>query len=130
VFGNVSPFVVTPPAGVSRSEATQPAPTPPPDQHPAALSPDLRIATVRRAGRRIIVGGTVARRADGRITATWTNRGRRLARGRTHARLGKFKLALKIPRSATRLRRGSLDVSYLGGPGFHAQTRRVAIRSG
>jgi hypothetical protein len=126
-FGNTSPFVITAPASVASSQVTQPPP--PQNPHPVPPSPQLRIAAVRRAGRRILIRGTVARRAEGRVAGTWTHRGRRVARSSTRARTGKFKLTVRIPRLAANLRRGWLVVEYLADRGFKSERVRFSIRA-
>jgi hypothetical protein len=127
-FGNASPFVQSDAVAVARAETHITPPTP---DNPSRTvrSSELRVAAVRKTRTRIVIQGTVAQAATGRITAAFTRRGRRLARAATRARRGKFALNLKLTRSAARFSGGMLVVTYAGGHGFAAQTRRVAIRT-
>jgi hypothetical protein len=127
-FGNASPFVQSDAVAVTHPETQVPPPTPD-NPNRTVRSPELRLAVVRRTKTRIVIQGTVARAASGRITASWTRRGRRLARATTRARRGSFALRLKLARSAVRISSGALVVTYAGGHGFAAQTRRVAFRA-
>jgi hypothetical protein len=127
-FGNASPFVESDAVVVTRPEIQLPPPTP---ENPVRTDrwPELRVAVVRRTKTRIVIQGTVARGASGRITAAWSRRGRRLARATTKARRGAFALSLRLARATARLSDGTIVVTYARGHGFAAQTRRVAIRT-
>jgi hypothetical protein len=135
-LGNISDYVVSPEVDVPNATddpAANPGGDGPPDvdQH-RPLSPELKIMRVRRSGSRLLVRGTVARGANGRITAMWSarRRGRATgARASTYAQLGTFALGVKIPRTARRARRARLTVTYAGGHHFAKQTRHLTLRS-
>jgi hypothetical protein len=128
-FGNVSDYVETP-------EITVPTHTPPPSTDPTTdpptgqlESPRLSIKTVKRRGARLVVRGTVARGATGRVVGTLTGRRKHrrfTTRRSTHAWLQRFTLAIKLPRG---VRGGRLTVRYAGSNGFASQTRRLTVRS-
>jgi serine protease AprX len=132
-LANVSEFVTSAEIAVPSADPNPvpppPGPTPPPDRHPARLpSPQLKVTRVRRIGSRLFVNGTVARGANGRLTAVWSAsvRGRRrVAYTSAHARRRSFAMSLKIPRV---VRRARLTVTYLGGRDFERQSRHLSLR--
>jgi hypothetical protein len=130
-LGNTSQYVVSNEVTVHDGSAANPPANPPaadpPLSAPGRLSPALRVRRVVVRGGRLIVDGTVARGANGRVQATWrpTRAGRR-ARASTYAQLRKFRLVL---RTGARRPRGTLVVRYAAGGGFKPQTRRLAVRS-
>ena len=71
-FANVSPYVTSSEITLG-STGTAPGPDPssppPTTTQPARLAPDLKIARIKRKGSRLIVRGTVARGASGRVKA-------------------------------------------------------------
>jgi hypothetical protein len=136
-FGNTSDYVTTPdvviepgggPTGPN-PPSRDPLPT---DGGTALRSPELRITAIRQARARLVVRGTVARAANGKVTALWTARvhGRRyVVRVSTYAQLRSYRLVLTIPRPARAAKRATVSVHYRGGEGFATQTRRTALRS-
>ena len=127
-FGNTSPYVVTPEIDVARETPGRPDPPDPPG--PALLSPELRITSVRRTAKRLIVRGAVARGASGKLVATWTPRRKgRPVRGSAYAQLQAFTVRINLPRKQRSATRGTLLVRYLGGDGFATQSRRLDVRS-
>jgi hypothetical protein len=93
----------------------------------ARQSPHLAITRVSRRGRRLIVRGSVARGASGRIVVVFRERGGgRRARRTTYAQSRRFRVALKV---AARSRGGTLTATYIGGRNFNSQTRRLNLRS-
>jgi hypothetical protein len=133
-FGNVSEWVTTHEvevaSGTDGDGTGKGSPTPPDPAGTVLLSPELRITSIRRTARRLTVHGTVARGANGKLTATWTPRRRgRPVRATTYAQLRAFSLRLAIPRKERRARRGVLVVRYNAGGGFRAQSRRMTVTS-
>ena len=122
--------VVTPPPGPCTTSCPPPpscAPFCPVDK----ASPALRIRSVKRKGRRLIITGTIARAARGRVGGTLTIKvGRRSyrARGRTTARTGRFTVTLTLRAQARRARRGKLTLAYPGDTRLAKQTLRRIIR--
>jgi hypothetical protein len=122
----VSAYVTSPETTVAAQEPDQ-KPPPPTTTEPARLRPRLKITRVKRRGSRLIVRGTVARGASGRIKAVFTVRGRRaVARAAVDLHRPEFTLVLKV--RATR--RGRLAVTYLGDGRFASQARHLSIRAG
>ena len=97
-----------------------PNPTPIPTR---PLSPELHIARIQRRGKRLLVSGTVARGANGKVTAVWRTRDR-VARASTYAQLRRFTLVLKAPKA----RRARLTVSYARDYHFARQASRRTLR--
>jgi hypothetical protein len=136
-FGNTSQYVTTADVAVTRAggETGTNSPTgqppPPGDAGGGLLSPELKIIAIRRQGARLLVRGSVARGANGKVTARWTARvrdRRHVARASAYAQLRSFRLTLAIPRAARVIRRADLVLDYLGGDGFASQTSRLAVR--
>jgi hypothetical protein len=132
-LGNTSPFVLSDEVPVAGTGDQSSAPPPnPADNHPPASraqSPQLRIAAVRMKGRRLIVRGSVATGASGKIAGVWIGRvqgSRRSARSNTYAHLRGFRLAFDLPRRA---RRGRLTVTYVGNRHFATQVLHATVRS-
>jgi hypothetical protein len=127
-LGNSSPFLdseeVTP-TGQGGTEVAPP--TDPGPSHPANTrqSPELAITRTRTRGQRLLLSGTVAIGASGRITGTWKGnvraRGSRTARATTYAHLRKFRLSFALPRRARR--KGRVTVTYVGDRHFRRQVR-------
>jgi hypothetical protein len=129
-LGNTSAYVTSPQIAVPDATGPPPDGSPPTtDNRGVSLSPELKITRVRRRGVRLYVRGTVARGANGKLTAVWvgTARGRRrIARASTYAQLRAFALTVKIPRAATRSR---LTVTYVRDRHFATQSIRLSLRS-
>jgi hypothetical protein len=130
-FGNVSDYVTTPELETTNTSGAGSDPGPADPPHRALLPPELRITSVRRTATRLVVRGTVAHGASGKVTASWTPRRKgRLVRASTYAHLQAYTLKLAIPRRQRPAKRGSLVVRYLGGADFadDVQRRVVAFR--
>jgi hypothetical protein len=126
LLGNVSPYAVSPAIAVATAGNTGTGRTtsPPPTGDPIPLSPELTLTSVRSSRRgRLVVRGTVARGANGKVTASWVTRGHKPRRASTYAQLRHFTLTMRLPVR----RRGTLAVKYVGGEGFASQTRRLAV---
>ncbi len=97
---------------------------------PAKQSPQLKITSVTRVGSRLRVRGSVARGANGQLTAQLTARirraRRRITRASSYAQLRRFMLPLKVPLKAKGI---ALTVTYRGDGSFVRQTVRRTIRA-
>jgi hypothetical protein len=126
LLGNVSPYAVSAAIAVATpgNTGTGPTTSPPPTGGPIPLSPELKLTSVRsRRGGSLVVRGTVALGANGKVTASWVARGHKPRRASTYAQLRHFTLTMRVPAR----RRGTLAVKYVGGEGFASQTRRLAV---
>ena len=128
-FGNTSEFVESDEIA-THDDADRATPTPPdPPDHRAPgstkQSPELRITSVRTKGRRLIVRGSVATGASGKVVGVWTARQKK-ARASTYAHLRAFRLTLRLP---PRVRRGRLTVTYVGDRHFATQVRRAHVHA-
>jgi hypothetical protein len=114
----------------------QATPTPVPAENPVPrpvlkAAPALKIASLRRSGRRITVRGTVSARASGRVTvrfrASAGGHSRTLTlRPAIHARA--FQATFTLPRSVARARAGTAVVSYAGDADTSPASRQATIR--
>ena len=132
-FGNVSQYVVSPEIAIGASAPPKGGDDDGPGggggggiNRPARQSPKLKITRVGDKGRRLTVRGTVARAANGKVTAVWRGRANRGARGSTYAKRRAFRLVLRLP---AHTHRGRLNVTYLGDDRFSRQSRSVIVRS-
>ena len=108
----------------------QPQPSPTPRPTPKA-SPALKITSLRHAGRRITLRGTISARASGRVTVRFRTRVNRRTRTLTlhpaiHARA--FRATFTLPRSLARARAGTAVVTYAGDADTRPATRQATIR--
>jgi len=93
-------------------------------------SPRLRLTRVSFHRSRLVVSGSIARGARGRISASYAPRGARGAHARGRAARGRYTLAFRLTRRQLRARRGVVRVSYAGDSAYAPQrlSRRVANR--
>jgi hypothetical protein len=133
-FGVVSPPIeavtLAPPSLSTTGGTATPAPSVSPPAPPSATRqpPELRITSAKRKGARLIVRGSVALGASGKVAARLTTRvrgRRRVAAATTFAQLRRFRLTMKIPRGA---RRATLTVTYRADRHFVEQTARSTVR--
>jgi hypothetical protein len=133
-LGNTSEFVTSDEIAIPDDDVAHGGSRPPdpPDRGRSASkleSPELRITGVHLKGRRLIVRGSVATGANGKVTGTWSARihaRRRTIRASTYAQTRAFRLAFKLPRHAPG--RAHLTVAYKRDHHFAAATRRSTIR--
>ncbi|NLT06179.1 MAG: hypothetical protein GXY03_07690 [Solirubrobacterales bacterium] len=94
--------------------------------------PKLRLRRVRAAGQRLVVRGTIARRAAGRIAVAARCGKARNTRRAKRPRKGRWAAALRLPRACGSARRAKLRVVYRGGGAFRpaARGRTVTLRAG
>jgi hypothetical protein len=133
-LGNSSPFLDSEEVTVRTSDGKDGGAGPPPPDPTSPVhatpSPELSITSTGMHGRRLLVRGTVALGASGRVTGTWRGRagGRhRTARATTYAHLRRFKLSLRLPRHARKV--GRLTVTYVGDRHFRSQVRHLRLTS-
>jgi len=98
---------------------------------PPTTGANVRIssASMGRSGR-LVVRGTIARRATGSVTVTYRGTVRGKARSRaTRARIrsGRYAAHLRIPRRWLKARDARVTVRYAGSRAVHATTRTVAV---
>jgi hypothetical protein len=110
---------------------TTPTPNPAPQPPRKKTSPALKITSLRRAGRRITLRGTISARASGHVTVRFRTRVNRHTRTLTlgpaiHARA--FQATFTLPRSLTRARAGTAVVSYAGDADTSPASRQATIR--
>lgn len=123
-----TPTTPTPPTPTPRTP-TPPTPTPAPALR--ATNATLRVAAVQQASRRIVVRGTLARAAQGRVAIAYAVRtGHRTLRAKTNARIaaGRFAVTLRLPRTLSLAASGLLTISYGGSPRVHAASLARTLR--
>jgi hypothetical protein len=93
-------------------------------------SPRLRLTRVSFRGSRLVVSGSIARRASGRISGFYSPRGARRAHARGRAARGRYTFSFRLSRRQLRARRGVLRVSYAGDSAHAPQrlSRSIARR--
>jgi hypothetical protein len=92
-------------------------------------SPRLALKRSVRKGRVLVLVGTLAREATGRVSLTWSVSKRYAARATVRARNGTFTAKLRIPRGARGVTRASLTLKYLGDARFAPQTKRLTLHA-
>ena len=94
--------------------------------------PGVKLGTARLSGAHLLVRGTLRKEATGTVRVTYRVRahGRTIEhRGRAPARRGRFRISVRLSRSARRATRGTLIVRYGGDAHYRAQTARRTVRA-
>lgn len=120
------------PPGDPGGPGAVPGPNPSKPSTPTRHDAALKLSSVRVAGRRVLVRGTISKRASGRLTVRFTGtprHGRRVVvTARPAIRARRFSATLTIPRKAASLRRGSVSVTYAGDTDTRSSSRRATVR--
>ena len=125
-------------AAVHLRSGMQPTSTTPPPGDPAPptsprSTPRVKLARARLSGARLIVSGTLPGDATGSVRVTYKVRAHRRTiqhRGQARVKRGRFRVAVRLSRTARRISRGTLLVRYAGDARYRARSahRTVAIR--
>ena len=93
--------------------------------------PRVKLSTARIAGTHLVVRGTLHSDATGTVRVTYRVRARGGTiehRGHARARRGRFRVSVRLSRSARRAARGTVIVRYPGDAHYRAQTARRIVR--
>jgi hypothetical protein len=130
-LGNASQWVLSPEVEIvppRGSGGSDPGSGDSASKSPARLS----LVRIRRTRSALVVRGTMAGAATGRVRAVFATRlGKRRVRIRASRQVsgGRFRLSLRLRGRARGARNGMLRVSYAGDSRFLPETRKVRVRA-
>ncbi|MEA2480630.1 MAG: serine protease AprX, partial [Thermoleophilaceae bacterium] len=133
-LGNTGAYVESGETSIAEpaSTTTEPGqtPPPPPPGKPKRRDARIAVASTRRGRTTLTIGGRSDRDASGRVSAVYAVKsGRKTIRAKATDRIrnGVFKLTIKLPSGARRVRRGTLTLTYSGDVFYAPATLRRTI---
>jgi hypothetical protein len=121
-------------SALGTSGLTPPLPSPSPTAPTttaAKTAASLKLTTLRRTGRRVIVAGSLAASARGKLIVRYRVRQGQRTRTVSKAaviRSGRFRLTLTLGRTIARSRRATVTVLYAGDDHVASETRTSVLR--